>query len=409
MAKAFSTKNYFKKIYSPEVLTEFYKRHNITAIFEVTEQTPRKNVIAAITDFYYSLSPEDKIDVEQELALVGSISTKYAPPLFTSLLKKKGLPEVTQIECISDHDKVLYQYLFNPEIFNEVLFFHDFYSSRSYMLYEAKETDLTKVEVSMTELSREFTRIANKDDNKTECDVVYNTLDDIFYVTATFEGAPIVEAKKDAETGELNNTRTTKKKEIVKIAYLPKDKEVLISYTGSKYEKLIFLDTFLRVACECGYEGKVESFNLTPFSDMDFDFAKSNKGVPLMTWKIKAATLSFGNSEKAKKKMKLTIPSSVQEYGLLPLRNTFDEMGILSDSKRYAFENALLSFSFVNTQKPDKSILVNCTVSKTKSSLCPLFPNDRFARTLLKLSGVEQGFVEPVKKEKDEMAKKWEI
>ncbi len=42
-------------------------------------------------------------------------------------------------------------------------------------------------------------------------------------------------------------------------------------------------------------------------------------------------------------------------------------------------------------------------------SLCPLLPYDRMARILLKLSHIEQEFVEPAKKEKDDVAKKWEV
>lgn len=409
MAQAFSTKNYFKKIYSHELLTEFYKRHNIVAIFEITDQTARKNFLNIINDFYTSLSPSEKIEIEKELALVNSISTKYAPPLFSSLIKEKGIPnEETQIECNSDHDKVLYHYMFNKEIFDEVLFFHDFYSSRGYMLYEAKKVELSAADFAMTELKKEFTRIINKEERSTECDFTYNTLDGILYLTTTFDGDAIISTKKDAATGEVDRTRTVKKLEEIKIVYLPEDEEVLISYTGSKYEKLIFLDTFLRVVCNCGYEGKEESFNLTPFSDETFDFAKTNKGVPLLTWKIKSITLSFG-SEKTKKKMRLTLPSSVHEYGLVPLYSTLTELTIASQIKNYTIENIALSFSFTNALKADKSVLVPCTLSRGKSSLCPLFPYDRLARTLLKQAHIEQGFVEPVKKEIENVTKKWEM
>ena len=63
---SFSTKNYFKKIYAHELLTELYKQHDITAFFEITEQTVRKNVIAILNDFYNSLPPENKIDIQRE-------------------------------------------------------------------------------------------------------------------------------------------------------------------------------------------------------------------------------------------------------------------------------------------------------------------------------------------------------
>ena len=409
MASSFSIKNYFKKIYSPLLLTEFYKRHDITAVFEITEQTARKNVVNILVDFYTSLDPSQRIDIEKELALISSISTKHAPSLFLSLLKQKKVPhEETVLECVSDHDKVLYYYMFNKEVFDDVLFFHDFYNTRGYMLYEAKEVELASANFAMTELQREFTRIINKENSDTSCDFVHNQLDDILYLTTTFEGASVLSTKRDSVTGEIDRTRTIKKIEEIKIVYLPHDQEILISYTGSKYEKLIFLDTFLRIVCGCGYEEKIESFDLSPCKDETFDFSKTNKGVPLLTWKIKSATLSFGG-EKAKKRMRLTLPSTAQEYGLTPLHSTLKEIGIAKQLKEYTIENVALSFSFTNALKADKSVQVGCTLSKTKSSLCPLFPYDRLARKLLKQAHIEQGFVEAVKKEKEDVNRKWEV
>lgn len=406
---SFSTKNYFKKIYSKDVLVEFYNRHEITAVFEITESTPRKNAIGMFVDFFNTLSPEQKIDIEKEFALIASVSTKYAPALFSSLLKEKKISEITQIECDGDHDKVLYHYMFNREVFDEVLFFHDFYSSRGYMLYEAKKVELTAADLAMTELTKEFTRIVNKDDNATEVALTHKTLDGLLYLTMSFDGAPILTAKKDVATGEMDRTATRRKEEILKIVYLPEDKEVLVSYTGSKYEKLVFLDTFLRIVCTSGYEGKEESFNLTSFNDETFDFTKTNTKVPLLTWKVRAVTLAFGGNEKQKKKMKLMIPSSPQEYGMSPLKTTLDEIGILSEIKGYRVDNVSLSFSFTNKEKADKSVQVACSLSTTKSSLCPLFPYDRLARTLLKQAHIEQGFIEPAKKKEEDVTKKWEV
>lgn len=406
---SFSTKNYFKKIYSPDVLVEFYKRHNIVALFEITESTPRKNAVGQFVDFYSSLPPENKIEIEKEFALISSVSTKYTPYILAPILRDKGIADVTEIECESDHDKVLYHYMFNHAAFDDILFFHDFYSKRGYMLYEAGKVDLTVVDLAITELTREFTRIANKEDNTTECDVTHKTLDGLLYLTMSFDGSPILSAKKDPVTGDIDRTATKRKKEEVKIVYLPEDNEILISYTGSKYEKLIFLDTFLRVVCKSGYEGKIESFDLSSFSNEEFDFSKTNNGTPVLTWKVKATTLSFGGNEKQKKKMKLMIGSTVQEYGMAPLCSTLNEIGILSDIKEYGVENVSLSFSFTNKEKADKSVQVSCSLSRTKSSLCPLFPYDRLARNLLKQANIEQGFVESAKKEKEDVTKKWEM
>ena len=408
MAQSFSIKKYFKKLHTHELLADLYEKHNVVAILGITDSTSRKNAVDIMMDFHKSLSPLEKINIEKDLTLVSTLSTKYSVSLFVSLLKEKKLPhDVTTVECKTDQDKVLYYFLNNRAVFDEVLYFHDFYTSRGYMLYEAKEVDLVAAEFSITELSKEFKRIANKDDRATECEVTGKVLDGLLYIHATFEGESYLSPRRDATTGELDRTRTLRKHEEIKIVYFPEDKEVIISSTGSRYEKLVFLDTFLRIVCASGFEDKIETFDLASFKQQDFDFSKTNKGTPLLTWKIKAITLSFG-SEKTKKKMRLSLPSTVQERGLSPLFSTLEEIQLTKQFAGYSIENVALSFSFTDTQKTDKSVSVSCSLSCNKSSLCPLFPYDRYARTLLKQAGIDGGFVEQVKKKVDDMEKKWE-
>ena len=403
----FSTKNYFKKLYAPDLLVELYKRHDIVALFEITEQTVRKNVLSILNDFFNSLPPAQKIDIQRELTVLHSVSTIHATDLFESLFVERNVKkQETHIECTSDHDRVLYYYLFHKDLFDEVVFLHTFYVKANYMLYEANEVDLIKADLAITELSKEFTRLANKEDRVTECEVTSKILNGVLYVNALFEGAPELSVKKDAETGDIDKNRTSKKIEEVRIAYIPKDKEVLISYTGSKYEKLIFLDTFLRIVCGSGYTEKVESFALAQFKDESFDFSKTNKGTPLLIWKIKAITFSFG-SEKQKNKIRLTLPSSQQENGLHPLFTCLEELQMKGQFKHYTIENVALSMSFTDKNKADKAVNVPVTVSLIKSSLCPLFFYHRYARTILKQAKIENGFIEAVKKEKEDVAKKW--
>lgn len=396
MAKAFSAKKYFQKIYSPDLLTEFYKSHHIIAIYEVTEHTPRKNAIASYVEFHQSLAPEEKIITEEDFARILKVSSKHSQFLLTNILKKLEISEVATIECTSDHDFALYHFLFNKEVFEDLEFFHQFYTQKSYMLYEAGKVKMKDAEFALTELGREFKRISQKEDIDVTCTVTGNVLGNILYIDGTIT-EQVTEAGIEPKVLET-----------IRIAYLPEDNEALIFFSGKKYEKLIYLDTFLRVVCKSGYEGKEQSFSLSPIQNDNFDFAKHKNGAPLMTWKIKGVTLSFG-SEKIRKKMKLSLPSSMHEYGLSPLITTLEELGLVTKWKEYTIESVTLTFSFVHMQKEDKSMLTPCTVSLTRSSLCPLFPYDRYARIILKESGVEQGFVEPAKKEKEDMAKKWEV
>lgn len=410
MAKSFSIKNYFKKIHTHELLADLYEKNSITAILGITESTSRKNAVDIMMDFYKSLSPSDRIEIEKELIVISTLSTKHSIPLFVSLLKEKKLPhDITTVECKTTEDRVLYYYLYHKDVFDEVMFFHDFYTSRGYMLYEAKEIDLVSALFSITELTKEFKRIANKDERATECDVTAKGLDGLLYLHATFEGGSHISPRRDSATGELDRTRTIRKHEEVKIVYLPKDKEILISYTGSKHEKLIFLDTFLRIVCSGGYSEKIESFDLKKIKNKDFDLSTTNNNTPLLIWKIKGITLSFGGEKKSKKKMKLSLPSTVQENRLNPLFSTLEELNLSKQFQLYSIENITLSFSFINKENPEKSVNVSCSLSQNKSSLCPLFQYDRYTRILLKHSGIYGGFVEQIKKDTNDVTNKWQV
>ncbi len=395
MASSFSARQYFKNIQKPELLTQYYATHGITAIFDVEESTPKRVIALMLHDFYKGLEPEKKFEIERELALLDSISIKHTPGLFVALLKEKNLPhEVTQIECETIHDKVLYYYLYNKDLVEEVLFFVDFYTTRGYMTTEAKEVPVADAEYAVTELTREFTRIANKNDRVTECDVTAQTLDGLLYVQAVFEGAPNVSPSIDKETGEVDRKRTVRKLERIHIVYFPNDKEAIISYTGGKEEKLIFLDAFLRIACGGGYEDKVESYDLSVCKNPTFNFPQSDG---LVSWKVKTVTFAFGIDKK--KKMRLSLPSSVQEQGMAPLMTSIRELGFEQRFGSFVVEQIAFSFSFVNREKPESGIIVPCSVTSLKSSLCPLFPYDRLARTMLKQAGIYEGFIELEKKE----------
>lgn len=406
---SFSPKKYFSKIKSPDVLVHYYKMHDIDAFFEIGEQTPRKQAIEIMLDFYNSLEPSKKYDISRELALLESISNKFTPTLFVDILKKNGtVIKELEIECVSDHDKTMYFYTHHNDVVDEVLFYNDFYKAKGYMLYESKEIALDVAESKMTECEREFKRLANKDYRVTECDMESKVLNDMMFVNVTFDGSPLLNPTKNKETGEIDRKNTTRKLEQVRIVYLPKDREVLISTTLGKQEKIYFLDTFLRIVCDSAYEDKIQSFDLSQIKSSNFDFKTSNKGVPLLNWKIKAIAISYGDG-KSKKKIRISLPSSVQENGLIPLSSAIEEIGIGNTFKSSIIENISLSFSFTDIEKSDKNVNVSCSISTTKSSLSPLFPYDRYARILLKLSGIDRGFIEKITQEKEKVEKKWEV
>jgi hypothetical protein len=139
---------------------------------------------------------------------------------------------------------VLYLYLRHEAIVDKLAFLYPYYASKNYITYEAKTVDQVEVETKMTELEREFTRLANKDDNATEQEMERLFLDGILYVESKFQGGYDIENKLDAKTGEINRKHVSRKIETVRIAYIPSEKIVLIAGNVSKPQKMIFLETF---------------------------------------------------------------------------------------------------------------------------------------------------------------------
>ncbi len=407
---SFSPKKYFKKIGTPSLITKYYNTHGLEVLFPISEGTPRKQIIDMLIESHKNLSPEKKILISQELAVLDTVSNKQTVLLLPSIFKEHRVARNEEIECQTDADKILHIYIYHDDIFKEILFLNDFYKNRSYMIYEAPEIDIKAAEYNLTELSKELTRILNTEERVTDCDVTGKILNNILYVSAVFDGLPEIIPIRNNETGELDRSNTRRKVEQIRFVYLPQDKEVLLAYKGNKEEKNILLDTFLRIVCKGnGFEDKIESFDLEKIKNKNFDFLTNKKNIPLLTWKIKALTLSFGGDEKFKKKLRITLPSSVHSHGLTPLYEALEEIKLSSDLESFEIENVSFMFSFTDKTTPDATISTACTVSLLKSSLCPLFEYERLARSLLKQSGIDEGFVEQAVKEKDEVTKKWEI
>jgi hypothetical protein len=258
------------------------------------------------------------------------------------------------------------------------------------MLYEAKAVELKDASFTITELSKEYKRILDKEDLGAEYVNDHKLFNNHLYYKMNMTGVG-----------------KNKREDEVRVVYMPSEKEIIISYTGSKYEKLLLLDTFLRIVCKDGYLERVESYELNSFKKETFDFSAFSKGLPFTSWKIKGVTLSLGTKE-AKKKIKVALPSKQESRGLSPLFTFYKELGIDAIIPTTDLDSISFSMYFIDQKKKEKTVHVPVTLSKTKVSLCPIYPYHAFARAILKEANMYQGFVEATKKEKENVTKKWE-
>ncbi|MEN9881072.1 MAG: hypothetical protein RLZZ308_255 [Candidatus Parcubacteria bacterium] len=390
MASRFSSKNYFKKIYTPELIVELYKRHEVTALFEITEQTPRKNVLNILNDFHNSLSPEQKITIEEEFRAIYEVFTPHSDYIISLILKERGLSSVTTIECKSSLDLVLYYYLFNKEdIFDDLTFFTRFYKKAGYMLYEAKEVEVNDVLFATTEIAKEYKRILEKEDRIIETEYDAKSLQGYIYFIMT---------AKDI---------VSKREDTVRVVYMGGQKEIIVSHTGGAYEKKLLLDTFLRIACADGYLERVESYSLTSFMKEEYTFVTPSPSL-LMSWKAKNITLSFG-SDTQRHKMKYSLPSKTEGVHLHPLFALYKELGIYDKLPSLTIDSITLSFYCIDQKNKEKTVHIPVTLSSNKTSLCPLYFYHAHIREIFKTSNIFQGFIEQAKKEKEAVTKKWEV
>lgn len=390
MAQSFSPKKYFSKIFAHELVSELIGEHGGQAFFEINDQTPRKLAVSMMEDAIKSLDTEQRLAVTKDLSYIASITSAHTASLgkkiFFSTTGKEFEPE---IECASDHDVVLYLYLRHSDITDKLAFLYPFYASKSYISYEAKNVDHVEVDMKLTELAREFTRLANKDDNATEQEMNHIFIDDILYIESQFQGAYDRSEKIDPKTGEIDRKHVTRRIASVRIAYIPKEEIVLVAGTVGKETKMLFMDTFLRVVTGGGYEEKVEHYDLTPLKNLSLDFTQYNKGTPFIKASIKSVTLSYAEG---KKKLRLSLPTSRDQAGMQALKDTLEELGLEQKFPSFEIVNMTFGFIFQNKEKQDKSVNVNCSISKAKASLCPLFEYERYTKSILKNAGVYEGF-----------------
>ena len=390
MAQSFSTKKYFSKIFAPSLISELAQKHGAQLFFEINDQTPRKLAVQLMEDSIKSLGTEKRLEVLKDLSYVSSITNQHTATLGKKLFKEEtGKEFEPEVECVSPHDIVLYIYLRYEEIANKLAFLFAFYSSKSYISYEAKKIEKVEIESKLTELSREFTRIANKDDNATEQEMENLYLDDILYVESKFQGSYDVQNKIDSKTGEIDKKHVVRKIETVRIAYIPNEEVVLVAGNVSKEQKQIFMDTFLRIICNGGYEGKVESFDMNPLKNLSLDFIQYNKGTPFIKASIKSITLSYNDG---KKKMRLALPSSREHSGMQILSETLNELGLEERFKTFEIVNMAFQFMFQNKEQPEKAINVSVSISPTRATLCPLFEYERYSKQILKNAGIYEGW-----------------
>lgn len=389
MAQSFSIKKFLSKIHTPELLAHLIGKHGEQAFFEINDQTPRKLAIQLMEDSIKSLDTEKRLDVTKELAYVSSITSQHTARLGKKLFRKDtGKDFEPEIECISDHDTVLYFHLKHEDIADRLAFLHPYFASKSYLSYEAKKMDEAEAETKLTELGREFTRIANKDDNATEQHMEHVFVDGMLFVTSTFHEGYNIEHALNHE-GETDRKAFRRKVQTVRIAYIPEEGVVLLSGNISKQQKLIFLDTFLRVVTGGGYEAKEEAYDLVPLKNLDFDFAQHNRGTPFIKANIKSVTLSYADG---KKKLRIALPSTREHANMQALKETLDELGLTEQIGAFSVSNMAFGFMFQNKEKQDKAVNVSCSISPKKASLCPLYEYERYAKSILKNAGVYEGY-----------------
>jgi hypothetical protein len=389
MAHSFSLKKYLSKINAHELISELIKNHGKQAFFEITDQTPRKLAVQLMEDSIKSLDTEKRLEVTKELSYVSSMTSQHTARLGKKLFKKDtGKEFEPEIECASDHDLVLYFYLKHEDIADRLAFLHPYYASKSYLSYEAKKIDETEAETKLTELGREFTRLANKEDNATEQHMEHVFVDGILFITSTFHEGYDIEHTLNHE-GETDRKAFRRKVQTVRIAYIAEEETVLLSGNISKQQKLIFLDTFLRVVTGGGYEAKEETYDLVPFKNLDFDFTQHNRGTPFIKANIKSVTLSYASG---KKKLRIALPSSREHSNLQALKEMLDELGLTQQLETFSVANMAFGFMFQNKEKEDRAVNVSCSISPGKASLCPLFEYERYAKSILKNAGVYEGW-----------------
>jgi len=393
MAKGFVPSAYFKKINTTTLLSEFYQAHSILGFDAIPESTPKKDAVRQMAEFYQNIDPSQRIDLEPVLIKIAKLSTKTGARICTLLATEKGIAmDLSEFVTATAGDKVLYYATNHAELLDETLFLTEFYENKGYYTYPSPHREIIELESKLSSLTNEFETVLRKETRGRFSFIETKVFDNRFHLLLSFEDYPKITPSVNFKEGILDRTTTMRPVKDVYFIYHPDRNEIDIKYAGSKKERDLCLETFLRINFESQLDTKQHLYDIQMFKDKTFTLTTNGAKGDLLSWRLQSLNLLFTES---KQTLRLIAPKGrAMSDGVDDMWEIIENLHLTDRMGGIELKSVGLMLRFAD-QTTEKGVLnVNANITSTSCSLGNLSSQERLAKQILKDSGIDLGFVE---------------
>lgn len=395
MAKGFIPSSYFKKINTTSLVHDFYEAHNVAGFDTIPETVPKKDAVRIMVEFYQALDPSVRIDLEPHFITLAKLSTKTGAKILGMLaLEKKIVMDLAEFVTATFADKVLYYALHHNELLSEALFLTEFYENKGYYTYPSPHKELIEVESSLRALRNEFEIILRKETRARFSFLETKIFDGRIHLLLSFEDYPKLSPSVNFKEGVLDRTTTHRPVKDVYFIYHPDRDELDIKYLGSKKERDLCLETVLRIVFNTVLDTKKRVYDISLFKEKTFALTTHQAKGDFLSWRLQSLSLLFIET---KQTLRLAAPTGrATSDGTVDMWEIMEKLSLTERLGGIEIKSVGLLMRFTDTATEKGVQKITCSITTTSCSLGNLSPQERLAKTILKDSRLDLGFVEVI-------------
>lgn len=371
MPKKVNIKKFLSNITENQILEALFKmssneKSKITGIPEIHENMNKKDKAKVIYEFYKNLDPEYRLELEDNISLIGVLDNKHAQKIIKSKYSKTDVVEGRKESTLNTPliilsktytDLAIAFYIEHFEKVEEVKNITNFYLKSGYKRYEANDKLFKDIGTKMDQLSEKFTELLSENENTTHVEVSTYEYDKKYFTTIKYD----------------KNT-----KEIL-FVFIPELKELLMRASGNFERLFSFAENYLRIMNGFSINPKELEFDLSYFInifDKEKKIAEQSLTTPLMphadtkSWQMLSINLERNAT---KQKINLTFPASkeaVGKSGFAEMMDIFREENI----KLYEVTKLRIKADVTDTSVKKGHSTTSITLEKNKANLNLLKP-----------------------------------
>lgn len=388
----FVPKAFFNHIKRIDLLEKFFISHSTQVFPSINKKNARKEVIELLMNFYTSIPETEKSDIEKALVTINRLSTQQGASLLNDLIEARGIA-ISLEEYIDEgfHDRSLYCYTENPEIFKEAVALSEFRDTTGWKRYPVPKRSFNEIENKQDGLKVAFEAIFRKENRSKFCFVDMRSFQDALYTTITFQDYPQVCSQiKDGAVDHLSIFRPLSG---IYFLYLPNENELHIKYKGDWKEQDEYLRTFLRIVFDEEMEEMKQNYNLKLLINKDFELNTDEFSDEVESWLLQSLYLRYPTT---KKRIVLSMPSRDRlDTGTRGIWNMIENLGLSTQIQRgdIVIDKACFSLRFRNAESKQGIKSVSFYINwKDKCNLGRIDEFEKKACKILQKSGIDAGF-----------------